>query len=114
MLVRMVGLVVLVACGLAGLVLWTPLGDKPTGVLWQPPEVTSRPQQLAGLGRPIQVPQLARLRLSGEVDQATKDLLDTVLRGAGVSQLQTTETGSQPGLTVVAGLLSDGAVSGEL
>jgi hyaluronoglucosaminidase len=114
MRIRVVGLVILVISGLAGLVIGTPIGHKPAGVLWQPPSVTPRPQRMAGLDRPIQVPRVVHLRLSGDVDQSTRDLLNSVLRGAGASQIQTGDTGDQPALTVVMGPLTDATVASEL
>ncbi|MET8976543.1 beta-N-acetylglucosaminidase domain-containing protein [Streptomyces sp. NPDC004539] len=82
------------------------------------PEVTPRPQQLAANGAPLTVPSRVRVLTAGQPDRPTRDLVVSVLRTAGATQIEESplpDTGVGAGdLTVVIGGATDSRVTDAL
>ncbi|MHC5902788.1 beta-N-acetylhexosaminidase family protein [Streptomyces sp. S6] len=82
------------------------------------PEVTPRPQQLAANGDPLTVPSRVRVLTAGQPDRPTRDLVVSVLRSAGATEIEESPlpaTGVEAGdLSVVIGGVTDSRVTDAL
>jgi len=82
------------------------------------PDVTPRPQELAANGDPLTVPSRVRVLTAGQPDRPTRDLVVSVLRAAGATQIEERPlpvTGVGAGdLSVVIGGITDPRVTDAL
>ncbi|KAA2262443.1 beta-N-acetylglucosaminidase [Solihabitans fulvus] len=109
-------LTVLALAGAAGSAVG--VNTAPTADAATLPSITPRPQQLVGNGFGLTVPSKARVLAADEVDGPTRDLVTSVLRGAGATDVTVGPlggpSGDAAGLTVLVGPLADPAVAAAL